>query len=142
MLSHQLESAIKNLETIINLTLQDIEDIKQARHDALFERMKTKEEFILTFETKKSLIDNEIAKLIENNPNTELSELISEAQHSLLEDFKGNLTKLKDVNKRLARMVLSVSEFYNSLLSKMLPTEMQGYQSVRSKRGGFMEMRA
>jgi len=142
MLSHQLQSAIKNLETIINLTQQDIDDIKQARHDALFERMKTKEEFILTFETKKSLIDNEIAKLIENSPSVGLAELLSEEQHLLLEEFKSNLSELKNVNKRLARMVLSVSEFYNSLLSKMLPTEMEGYKSIRSKTGGFMELRA
>jgi len=142
MLSHQLQSAIKNLETIIQLTQQDIEDTKAARHDALFERTKTKEEFILAFETKKSLIDNEIAKLIENNPNVELTDLLSDEQHKMLEEFKTLLTELRSVNKRLARMVLAVSEFYNSMLSKLLPTEMQGYQSVRSSKSGFMELRA
>lgn len=142
MLSHQLQSAIKNLETIIQLTQQDIEDTKAARHDALFERTKTKEEFILAFETKKSLIDNEIAKLIESNPNVELTDLLSNEQHKMLEEFKTLLTELRSVNKRLARMVLAVSEFYNSMLSKLLPTEMQGYQSVRSSKSGFMELRA
>ena len=53
MLSYQLQSAIKDLETLIALSLEDIDDIKEAKHNPQFDRLAIKEEKIKSFEQKK-----------------------------------------------------------------------------------------
>lgn len=53
MLSYQLQSAIKDLETLISLSRDDINDIKEAKHNPQFDRLSIKEEKIKSFEQKK-----------------------------------------------------------------------------------------
>lgn len=132
MLTNYIESAIEDLNKLIELTKNDIEDIKKAKNGALFFRIKAKEDIIASFERKKSLIDNEIFKEHQKNPEVPLSELLSEATLFLLDQFKEKLVELKKLNKQYARQVLSVGEFYNSLLEKLIPMEMDGYNKVAS----------
>lgn len=132
MLTNYIESAIEDLNKLIELTKNDIEDIKKAKNGALFFRIKAKEDIIASFERKKSLIDNEIFKEHQKNPEIPLSELLSEATLFLLDQFKEKLVELKKLNKQYARQVLSVGEFYNSLLEKLIPMEMDGYNKVAS----------
>jgi hypothetical protein len=58
--------------------------------------------------------------------------LLPEATVFLLDQFKEKLFELKELNKNYARQVLSVGEFYNSLLEELIPTEMDGYNKVAS----------
>ena len=53
MLSYQLQSAIKDLETLISLSQEDIADIREAKHNSQFDRLSLKEEKIKSFEQKK-----------------------------------------------------------------------------------------
>ena len=76
------------------------------------------------------------------NPNQELSSLITQEQHKLLDDLKVELSNLHEINKRYAKLVLAVSNLYNSFLEKVVPTEMQGYKKVASKVPSFLEVRA
>lgn len=142
MLSHHLKSALKDLNDIIAITENDIADIKAAKHDSQFERTPMKEEKIKAFETKKAMIDHEISKLMTAQPNKDLPELLDNEQHQLLEALKGELNRLREVNQRYAKMVLSVSAFYNSLLERVMPTEMQGYNKVASTDASFLKVRA
>ncbi len=142
MLSFQLQSAIKELDTLIALSLEDIENIKRAEHNPQFERLSIKEERIKSFENKKAMIDYEIAKLISSNPSKPLSELLDNEQHQQLEMFKERLGELRLVNQQYAKMVLSVGAFYNTLLERIMPTQMQGYQRVASPNSSFLEIRA
>jgi predicted DNA-binding protein YlxM (UPF0122 family) len=132
MLTSHIKSAIADLDRLLALTKEDIADIKQAKNGALFTRIKAKEDIITSFEQKKSLIDNEILKEHEKNPNLSLNELLPEATVFLLDQFKEKLVELKELNKNYARQVLTVGEFYNSLLEKLIPTEMDGYNKVAS----------
>ncbi|MFA6143961.1 MAG: hypothetical protein WCW84_04265 [Sulfurimonas sp.] len=141
MLSFQLQSAIKELDTLIALSLEDIENIKLAEHNPQFERLSIKEEKIKSFENKKAMIDYEIGKLIANNPAKPLSELLDNEQHQQLEIFKERLATLRQVNQQYAKMVLSVGAFFNSLLEKVLPTQMDGYHRSASSRTSFLEVR-
>jgi len=142
MLSYHLESAVNDLEQLVKMSEQDIEDIKLANHENQFERRKIKEDMINSFENKKAMIDHEISKLMTQNPNTSLDQLLDEQENSYLEKLKLSLNSLRDVNKKYAKMVLSVSSFYNTLLERLVPTEMQGYQKTTSKSASFLEIRA
>jgi hypothetical protein len=132
MLTKYIQSAIDDLNSLIELTRADMQDIKEAKNGALFLRIKAKEDIITSFEQKKGLVDNEILKEHQKNPKVPLNELLSEATLFLLDQFKEKLMELKKLNKNYARQVLSVGEFYNSLLEQMIPTEMDGYNKVAS----------
>ena len=140
MLSHYLESATKDIESIIRLTEDDIKDIKEAKHSNVFERTKLKEDLITSFQTKKSLLDNELLKLVSANKGVELSDLLSEEEREGLNAMKIKLADLQKLNKEYARYVITVSEFYNSLLDSMFPREMDGYHKAERKRATFLKV--
>ena len=100
MLSYQLQSAIKDLETLISLSLEDIDDIKEAKHNPQFERLALKEEKIKSFEQKKAMIDREISKLMTQFPAKPLSELLDSEQHQQLDSLKEHLAQLREVNQK------------------------------------------
>ena len=141
MLSYQLQNAIKDLDKLISLSLEDIDDIKEAKHNPQFDRLSIKQEKITSFEQKKAMIDHEISKLMNAQPEKALNDLLDDQEHQELESLKIHLSRLRDVNQQYAKMVLSVGAFYNSLLEKVVPTQMQGYQSVVSSEASFLELR-
>jgi len=142
MLSYQLQSAIKDLESLISLSREDIADIKEANHNPQFDRLSIKEEKIKNFEHKKAMIDREISKLMTQNPARPLSELLDNEQHQQLDSLKEHLSALREVNQQYAKMVLSVGSFYNTLLERVVPTQMEGYQKIASSESSFLEVRA
>ena len=142
MLSYQLQSAIKDLETLISLSRDDINDIKEAKHNPQFDRLSIKEEKIKSFEQKKAMIDREISKLMTQHPTAPLSELLDNEQHQQLDSLKEHLSLLREVNQQYAKMVLSVGSFYNTLLERLVPTQMHGYQKVATSEASFLEIRA
>ena len=141
MLSHHLENALNDLRDIIKITQSDIEDIKKAEHDTQFDRLSLKEEKLKSFEAKKAMIDHEISSLMTSNPDVELQILINEEQHKLLDELKVELSNLREVNKHYAKLVLVVSNLYNTFLERLVPSEMQGYNKVASKNPSILEVR-
>ncbi len=141
MLSHHLQSALKDLRDLIAISQKDIDDIQEAAHDNQFERLSIKEGYLKSFESKKAMIDHEISKKMSENPEKGLSELLNEIEHKELENLKFELSALRDINQRYAKMVLSVGSFYNSLLERVVPTEMQGYKKVASSDSTFLKVR-
>ena len=141
MLSYHLQSALSDLRDLIKITESDLEDIKVAKNDPQFDRLKLKEEKLKSFESKKAMIDHEISSLMSASPDTSLPELLDEEQHGLLDQLKLELSNLRDVNKRYARLVLTVSNLYNTFLERLVPTEMQGYNKVASKHPSILEVR-
>lgn len=141
MLLHHLKSAIKDLKDLISITQTDIEDIKEAKQSPQFDRLPLKDEKIKSFESKKAMIDHEISKLMSENPQKDLSDLLDDEQHDALDELKVELLNLRDINQKYAKMVLTVSSFYNRLLERIVPTEMNGYNKVASKNPSFLEVR-
>ncbi|MDD5051673.1 MAG: hypothetical protein PHO27_02940 [Sulfuricurvum sp.] len=141
MLSYQLQSAIKDLDALISLSQEDIIDIKEAKHNPQFERLAIKEEKIKSFEQKKAMIDREISKLMTAEPAKPLSELLDNEQHQQLDSLKDHLSILREINQQYAKMVLSVGSFYNTLLERVVPTQMQGYKKVAISDATFLEVR-
>ncbi|WP_300366379.1 hypothetical protein [Hydrogenimonas sp.] len=142
MLIHYLDKAAEDLQTLIDLTEKDIDDIKAARHDAMFERIKTKEHTLLTFENRKALIDNEINNLVKANPNSEMDELLDEEVQQKLNTLREKLEELQELNRYYARFVITVGEFYNALYEEMLPVEKDGYTGKNAKLASLIEVRA
>jgi len=141
MLSYHLQSALGDLKDLIKITELDIEDIKVAKNDPQFERLALKEEKLKSFEAKKAMIDHEISSLMSSNPDVDLPQLLNEEQHNYLDQLKVELSNLRDVNKKYARMVLAVSNLYNTFLERLVPTEMEGYNRVASKDASILEVR-
>ena len=143
MLSYHLKSALYDLDMLVEMTGSDIDDIRAAKQEPQFARLSLKEEKIRSFESKKAMIDHEISKLMTLNPEKGLENLLSEEQHLQLESLRAKLEALSEINKKYAKMVLTVSAFYNSLLERLVPTEMDGYNAVASKNSAsFLEIRA
>ena len=142
MLSHYLKSSIEDIENLIELTKKDILDIKEAKHEAIFNRTKIKNDLIKSFENKKSMLDNELMKLVKKSDNKALEEVLGDAEKDMLEEMKVKLSLLKSKNKEYARFVVTVSEFYNSLLDSVFPRDMDGYQKVNSKPASLLKVRA
>jgi Mg2+ and Co2+ transporter CorA len=141
MLSHHLQSALKDLDDLIEITELDIADIKEAKNETQFSRLSLKEEKLKSFESKKAMIDHEISRLMSENSDKELPALLNEEQHQYLSDLKIKLSKLREVNKHYAKLVLTVSHLYNTFLERLVPTEMQGYKKVASKNSAILEVR-
>ena len=134
MLKHYLKAIIKDIDNLIELTKEDIEEIKQANHEKIFNSSKIKDEIIASFENKKSIIDAELIKISNQNPQKDLSEILDEETKEMLSLMREKLFELKKINKEYAQMVIAVSEFYNSLLDEIFPRELEGYQKVGPKK--------
>jgi len=141
MLSYHLKGALSDLRDLIQITESDLEDIRVANNNPQFERLSLKEEKLKSFESKKAMIDHEISSLMTSNPDADLPKLLTEEQHSYLDQLKVELSSLREVNKRYAKLVLTVSNLYNTFLERLVPTEMQGYNKVASKNPSILEVR-
>ena len=141
MLKKYLESAIDDLNKLIQLSVDDIANIKVADHASIFERVSLKEKLIGTFEAKKRMIDENITKKASQNSGVSLENILDDIEKGYLEDLKLKLLDLKKVNRRYARLVVSVGTFYSSLLEKIIPTEMDGYETVIKQSASFLEIK-
>jgi len=141
MLSDHLQGALQDLRDLIKITETDISDIKEAKNEPQFDRLSLKESKLKSFESKKAMIDNEISVLMSANPDLDLPDLLNDEQHNALNELKDELNNLRIVNKKYAKLVLTVSNLYNTFLERLVPTEMQGYQKVASKKPSILEIR-
>lgn len=141
MLTHYLQQANEILSNLIETTRNDIEDIKGAKHDNIFSRTKTKEELVKSFENHKSLIDNEIAKMAQASAGASLDTILDNEQQALLDEMREQLKSLQKENKHFATMVIAVSEFYSSLINRLIPTEQVGYDNHKAKRASYLHIK-
>lgn len=142
MLHNYLRGAVSDLRSLIELTTLDVEDIRVANHENIFGRNGKKQELIKTFEAKKNLIDQEMLSLKNQFPDKTLSDLIDDEAGELLNEMKKNLQELKNLNTSYARIVFAVSEFYNSLIQKIIPHEMSDYKGNKTPQSNFLKVQA
>lgn len=133
MLYKYLNGAISDLNELIRLTESDIADIQVANNEAIFSRTDQKNQLVKEFETKKSLLHQEMVALRNKNPQKPLEELLDTQASDLLDEMRNRLEKLKELNTNYARSVFAVSEFYNSLIQRLIPHESDGYGHQKSK---------
>ena len=142
-----LQGALEDSKALIAITEQDIADIKVANNEAIFARIPQKEELTTSFIRKKEAYAKGIEERLRTEfPNTTLQELTYEDKQRLLGEgaseytaaLHDNLTLLKELNLRFGKMSLAVAEFYNSLLSKIVPVENSGYKK-QSRNASFLQ---
>lgn len=142
MLMHYLQNSIKDIENLIELTNRDIEDIKLAKHSEIFGRTSIKNDLIQSFENKKSLLDSELMKLVKESAPRSLEESLEPSQKELLAQMKLKLSELKTCNKEYAKYVVTISQFYNTLLDSIFPRDMEGYKVANHKPATLLKIRA
>ncbi|ACZ12163.1 hypothetical protein [Sulfurospirillum deleyianum] len=142
MLAHYLRNAIQDIDNLIEQTHKDIADIKVAKHSEVFERAKIKEELIHSFENKKSLLDNELMKMLRESGKKSLEELLNKEQQELLALMKQRLFELKVCNKQYAKYVVTISQFYNVLLDSIFPRDLEGYKVANHKPASLLTVEA
>ena len=105
---------IENLNKLIELTNQDIDDIQLAKHEELFKRNSEKENLLSQFQTLKEEIDNELQRRSLAN-----EELLSSQEEIDMEVFREKLKEFHNLNKKLSKLVIPVSHFYNEIMHRI-----------------------
>lgn len=125
MINTYLEQAIGALRSIIELTKQDIENVKLAKHDDVAAHTEQKNKFLALFEKNKKALDNELLKLAQENAGANLADLLSDETRAKLGELREVLLELKEKNRDYAKSVVVVKEFFDSLVGSMLgkPTQ-------------------
>jgi len=136
MIKKYIENAIKDIKKLYELTILDIEDSKNANHDNIASRVEKKNHLVISFETNKSLLNEELSRLpsLEDGLTTEDKEL--------LEELKKNLKLLKEKNREYAKFVIKLNEFYTSLFDEMFKLDRQGYTITNTKPAKILQVSA
>ena len=125
MIKKYLNDLIECLAKIIALTKEDIENIKQAKHDEVGPHSELKTKLLAAFETNKKALDAELVKLASKHAEKNIAELLDDEIKDKLSELRTVLLELKDVNREYAKSVVVVKEFFDSLVGVMLgkPTQ-------------------
>ena len=118
MLKKRLDEVNEILSKLISLTLEDIENIKVAKHESVAPSVDEKNKLIAQFINSKKQLDAALVEL--NNSSTKgLSELLDDEDKEKLDLLKKNLQTLHSKNKEYAKLVLIVKDFLDGLVNKM-----------------------
>ena len=125
MIKKYLNDSIECLAKTIALTTEDIENIKQAKHDEVGPHSELKTKLLAAFETNKKALDAELVKLASKHPEKNIAELLDDEIKDKLSELRTVLLELKDVNREYAKSVVVVKEIFDSLVGVMLgkPTQ-------------------
>jgi hypothetical protein len=136
MLKQILISTNNNLDQLINITLKDIDDIKKANHESLFEKNIEKDKIVQEFISQKNQIDNILLKRSESGLS--LENMLSLEESNLFDEFKIKLHKFHNIHKKFSKMTLLVANFYNNLTNKVNQTEIDiGYKMTQKYSSNF-----
>ena len=123
MLLNKLQQANKILNNLIKLTNQDIENIKEAKHEAVFSNIQAKEKLALEFQNTKDEID-----YILSSRNKPLEEIFTPEEEKEFEKFKNLLNEFNNTHRFFSKLSFSVANFYNTLLNKIKGNKQVTYE--------------
>lgn len=119
MLKTYLDDAISVLDELIKTTILDIQNIKEAKHSAVEESVKLKNDLIKKFENTKLQLDKELLRVSKEKNSTDLASILDDEVKANLVKMRGRLEELHLKNKEYARYVVTVKEFFDSLVADM-----------------------
>jgi uncharacterized protein YaaW (UPF0174 family) len=125
MIQVYIKNAIKDIEQLTQITQEDIKDIKEAKHNDIAKRVSQKNHLSISFETNKSLLNEELSKRSQTNS---LENILNDEDKKLLEELKIKLINLKNKNREYAKYVVKLNEFYTSLFDEMFKLDRDGYK--------------
>lgn len=127
MLHTFLQNAVNDLQALIAINKLDMQDIKEANHEAIFSRLESKNNHIDSFKNNKTLADTEMQKMMKNYPNKSIEELLDAKAMEIIDEMRSSLEELRNLNKSYAKSVIAVSEFYASLVNAIMPSQKISY---------------
>lgn len=127
MLKKYLDDAIKELDDLINLTIQDIANIKKAKHSTVDESVRKKNALVREFEATKKALDNELVRVSKENGTATLAGVLDEEIKERLVLMRSKLEELHEKNKEYAKHVVVVKEFFDSLSKRVFGTHDSEY---------------
>jgi phage terminase small subunit len=127
MLTLKLKEAIEVLENLIEITDEDIKNIKIADHKAVFSNTSKKEELARKFYALKTEIDNILVQ--RNKP---IDQIFTKDEEKLFDIFRDRLNKFHKLHKHFSKLALSVANFYNTLVSKIKQENQIDYNTTAS----------
>ena len=114
MLTNKLNEIINILNSLIEITKQDIENIKKANHQKIFDNIKEKEKLAKYFSNIKNEID-----LILTKRNKPIEKIFSTKEEILFEEFKKKLIKFNTLHKKFSKLAIIIANFYNTLIQQI-----------------------
>lgn len=142
MIDIYIKNAINDINKLIELTLLDIEDVQKANHENIDERVKEKNHLTISFETNKSLLNDELEKMIVQSDIDNINDILSTNQQELFEELKSRLSILKQKNREYAKYIVKLNEFYTSLFDEMFKLDRDGYKITSAKPATILEVSA
>ncbi|MGP1561167.1 MAG: hypothetical protein ACTTIC_03665 [Helicobacteraceae bacterium] len=119
-----LKAHLQDLGTLIGRLLEitrlDVEDVMNAKHESFFSRSKEKEKLTADFQKLKKTFDDALLELSRSDTTKTVLELLSQDELVLRDEIQANLEKLHEENKKLAALVVTTADLYNSLLAEIL----------------------
>ena len=114
MLLEKLNQINSVLKELIDLTIEDIKNIKEANHEEVFANIQKKENLSIKFQNLKNEID---AILV--NRNKPITDIFTPEEEKEFEKFKALLNEFNDKHQLFAKLSFSITNFYNVLLEKI-----------------------
>lgn len=124
MLLQKLNQINNTLNELILLTKEDIEFIKNAKHEELFNNIPKKEKLSEQF----AQLKNEIDQILVNR-NKPLEEIFSPEEEKEFEKFKNLLNEFYELHKHFSKLSFVVANFYNVLVNKIKNKEKITYDN-------------
>ena len=124
MLIEKLNQINNVLLDLIELTQKDIELIKNAEHEKLFQNIPKKEQLAQNFSILKSEIDQILV-----SRNKPIEEIFSPEEEKEFEKFKNLLNDFYDKHKKFSKLSFVVANFYNVLMDKIKHKEKITYHN-------------
>lgn len=111
-----IENTIKNMSDLIvklkNSIVQDIEDIKSAKHEELLKRNDEKHVMIEDITSLKAQLNSELISKIQEGVDVNI-------YRKSVDALEVDLKELYELNKKLASIVLPVQQMYKDLVSEI-----------------------
>ena len=124
MLIQKLKQINNVLLNLIKITKEDIEFIKNAKHNELFNNISQKEELAKEFSILKSEIDQILV-----SRNKPIEDIFTKEEEEEFEKFKNLLNKFYSLHKHFSKLSFVVANFYNVLLDKIKRKEKITYDN-------------
>ena len=112
MIKTRINKMLEIIENMKKSILDDIEDIKKAKHENLLNRNEYKQSLIDDLESEKELLNSDLVKVVQSGEDLNLYK-------DMIDNLEEELNELYSLNHKLARIVLPIQEMYKDLVNEI-----------------------
>ncbi|NQY54514.1 MAG: hypothetical protein HRT42_13195, partial [Campylobacteraceae bacterium] len=105
MIENRINKMLEIIQNMKKSILDDIEDIKKAKHENLLNRNEYKQKLIDELESEKELLNSDLVQVVQNGEDLNLYK-------DMIDNLENELKELYSLNHKLARIVLPIQEMY------------------------------